>query len=258
MGQVWYALITGGSSGIGECFARALAARKRNLILVARSRNKLQALAEELAGAQGIRALPFDYDLSVPGAADALARQVREQDLDVDLLINNAGFGGRGEFWTLPLDRQAQMMQLNVRTLVELTHLFLPPMVAQKRGGIINVSSTAGFQPMAYTAAYAATKAFVTSFSLALAEEVRPYGIKVVTLCPGATRTNFFVAGNYRKRALPGGMQSPQAVVRAALKALDRKGGLVVPRLVNKFSIVSQRLLSRQRVAKIAARMFGP
>jgi uncharacterized protein len=258
MSQDRYALITGGSSGIGECFARALAARKRNLILVARSRNKLEALAEELASAQGIRALPLDYDLSVPGAARSLASQVRARELDVDLLINNAGFGARGEFWTLPLDRQSQMLGLNVHALVELTHLLLPAMVTQKRGTVVNVSSTAGFQPMAYTATYGATKAFITSFSMALAEEVRPYGVKVVTLCPGATRTNFFVSGNYQRHSLPGGMQAPEAVVRSALKALDRQGGLVVPRLINKLSVVSQRLLSRRRVAKIAAQMFRP
>lgn len=258
MGQDRYALITGGSSGIGECFARALAARKNNLILVARSREKLQALADELASAHAIRAVALDYDLSVPGAASSLAGQLRGGGLNVDLLINNAGFGARGEFWTLPLDRLSQMLSLNIQALVELTHLLLPAMITQKRGGVINVSSTASFQPLAYTATYAATKAFVTSFSMALAEEVRPYGVKVVTLCPGATRTNFFVAGNYQRHRLPGGMQEPEAVVKAALKALDRKGGLVVPRLLNKLSIASQRLVSRRRVAKIAADIFRP
>jgi uncharacterized protein len=258
MSQDRYALITGGSSGIGACFARALAARKHNLILVARSREKLQALADELKAAHAIRALALDYDLSVAGAAHSLASQVKGEGLDVDLLINNAGFGARGEFWTLPLDRLSQMLSLNVQALVELTHLMLPAMITQKRGGVINVSSTAGFQPLAYTATYAATKAFVTSFSMALAEEVRPYGVKVVTLCPGATRTNFFVAGNYQRHGLPGGMQAPEAVVKAALKALDRKGGLVVPRLINKLSVVSQRLVSRRRVAKIAADIFRP
>lgn len=254
-----YALITGASSGIGECFARALAARKRNLVLVARSKDKLLALAQELHGKHGIEAVALDFDLSAPGAPAALVEALRQRRLPVDLLINNAGFGGRGEFWTLPLDRQSEMLRLNVLAVVELTHLLLPAMIEQRSGAVINVSSTASFQPLAYTSTYAATKAFVTSFSMALAEEVRPYGIKVVTLCPGGTRTNFFSAGEYRRRSnLPGGLQAPEEVVAEALKVLDRKGGLVVPRFLNKITVFAQRFIPRSAVAKIAARLFRP
>lgn len=253
-----YALITGASSGIGECFARALAARRHNLALVARSKEKLQALAAELSAQHGIQAVPLDFDLSVPGAGAALAERLRTERLPVDLLINNAGFGGRGEFWTLPLDRQSEMLRLNDLAVVELTHLLLPAMIEQRRGAIINVSSTSSFQPVAYTSTYAATKAFVTSFSMALAEEVRPYGIRVVTLCPGGTRTNFFVAGQYHQRTLPGGLQAPEEVVADALKALDRGGGLVVPRFLNKFSLFVQRFVPRGLVARFTARLFRP
>lgn len=256
MPQPPYALITGASSGIGECFAKALAARGRNLILVARSRAKLESLAHELRKAHAIEAEAIDIDLSGTSAAGRLVQLLHERDLQIDLLVNNAGFGGRREFWKLPLERQVEMIRLNVTALVELTYLLLPPMLEARRGSIINVSSTAGFQPVPYTAVYSATKAFVTSFSLALAEELRPYGVAVVTLCPGGTRTNFFEAGQYGIREFPGGLQAPEKVVEAGLKALDRDGGLAVPRLLNKLSVFSQRFAPRSLVTKVAARIF--
>jgi uncharacterized protein len=257
--SIGYALITGASSGIGECFARALAARGHNLVLVARSMDKLSALADELRAKHNIQAVPLAFDLSVPAAGSAVAQALQKDGLRVDLLINNAGFGGRGEFWNLPLDRQSEMLRLNVLGVVELTHQLIPAMIERRQGAIINVSSTASFQPVAYTSTYAATKAFVTSFSMAITEELRPYGIKVVTLCPGGTRTNFFSAGDYRRRStLPGGLQPPEEVVAEALRALDRKGGLVIPRFLNKMSIFAQRLIPRGTVAKIAARLFRP
>jgi uncharacterized protein len=253
-----YALITGASSGIGECFARALATRKHNLVLVARSKDKLDALAAEFRSKHGVEAVALDADLSKPGAASALAERLASDQLSVNLLVNNAGFGARGEFWDLQLERFQEMLQLNVLTLVELTRHLLPAMVANKSGGIINVSSTASFQPVPYTTVYGATKAFVTSFSMAVAEELRAYGIKVVTLCPGGTKTNFFVAGDYKKRSLPGGLQAPEEVVGEALRAFDRSGGLVIPRFMNKMSIFSQRLVPRSTVARITAKLFRP
>jgi uncharacterized protein len=251
-------LITGASSGIGECFARALAARRHNLALVARSEAKLEELATELRTRHRVRVEVIASDLSTAGAASKLAGELNARHCSVGLLINNAGFGGRGEFWKLPLERQRAMIALNVNTLAELTHLLLPGMIERGHGGIINVSSTASFQPVPYTSTYSATKAFVTSFSMGLAEEVRPYGIRVVTLCPGGTRTNFFVAGEYGLRDIPGGMQAPEAVVDAALEALGRGGGLVVPRMINKLSIMVQRLVPREMVAKFAAKIFRP
>jgi len=253
-----YALITGASSGIGECFARALAARGLNLVLVARSREKLEALAAGLRAAHSVRIEVMPCDLSLPSAAQRLARELQDRQLSIELLINNAGFGAHGEFWKLPLDRQAEMLRLNVAALVELTHHLVPSMVERRSGAIINVSSTASFQPVAYTTLYAATKAFVTSFSMALAEELRPYRIAVVTLCPGSTRTNFFVAGDYQRKSLPGGAQAPEEVVRDALRVLDRGGGLVVPRFLNKLSVAIERLVPRGVVAWFAARVFRP
>ena len=251
-----FALVTGASSGIGECFARALAARKQNLILVARSKDKLTVLATELKSAHGILAEPVDFDLSVPGAAASLAALLHERELQVELLINNAGFGARGKFHELPLDRQSEMVRLNILALVELTHHLAPAMVERGRGGIINISSTASFQPLPYTTMYGATKAFVTSFSLGLAEEVRPYGVNVVTLCPGGTRTNFLNASQYGVTNFPGGQQTPEEVVDAALKKLDRGGGLVVPGFKNKAGVFVQRFVPRGWVVKAAARIF--
>src|SRR5579863_8278256 len=159
MDQPAYALVTGASSGIGEHFARALAARRRNLLLVARSRAKLESLAEELRRAHGVLAEALPFDLSAPGAAEALAAALGERGIEVDLLVNNAGFGRRGEFARLALDRQSEMIRLNVHAVVELTHRLLAPMMAKRRGAIINVSSTASFQPVPWTTVYAATKA---------------------------------------------------------------------------------------------------
>ncbi len=256
MNQAAYALVTGASSGIGECFARALAARKWNLVLVARSGDKLSVLAAELSSAHGIQAEPLPADLGAPGAGGRLAATLRERQLDIDLLVNNAGFGARGQFYKLSLDRQSEMLRLNIHALVELTHWLLPPMVEKRTGALINVSSTASFQPVPFTAVYSASKAFVTSFSMSLAEELRPYGITVVTLCPGGTQTNFFEASHYGRPKIPGGLQDPRQVVAVALKALDRGGGLVVPRLLNKFFLSVQRFVPRSSVARFSSRIF--
>ncbi len=253
-----YSLITGASSGIGDCFARALAQRGHNLVLTARSEGKLSHLAVELARDHKIEVEIIPADLSVRDAAPQLAAILKERNLSINVLVNNAAFGARGEFWQLPLERQMAMVRLNINALTELTYLLLPEMVERGEGSIINVSSTVSFQPTAYTATYAATKAFVTSFSMGLAEEVRSHGIRVVTLCPGSTRTNFFEAGNYGVRNTPGGMQAPQEVVDAALRALDRGGGLVVPRLLNKSLVFVQRFIPREAVAKLAAAIFRP
>lgn len=256
MPQPSYALVTGASSGIGECFARALAARGRNLALVARSREKLESLAAELRAGHGIAAGPVALDLSEAGAAAKLVEILRQRQLKIDLLVNNAGFGARGRFWELPLARQSEMIRLNVMALAELTHLLLPSMIEDRRGAIINVSSTASFQPIPYTVTYAATKAFVTSFSEALREELSSFGITVVTLCPGGTRTDFFRASGYGRPKLLGGLQAAEGVVAEALKALDRGGGLTVPRWINKLGIFSQRFVPRSLVVKITGRMF--
>ena len=253
-----FALITGASSGIGACFARALAARGRPLVLVARSKDKLEALAREIITKHSVRIEVIEQDLGLEGAAQRLAATLTERGIEVDLLVNNAGFGAQGQFWKLSLDRQVEMLRLNIMTLTELAYLLLPAMVERRGGGIINVSSTASFQPIPYTSVYAATKAYVTSFSMGLAEEAAEYGVRVLALCPGGTATNFFDAGQFSKVKMPGGLQSPEAVVEAGLRALDRGRSLAVPRFLNRLMIFSQRLAPRRMAARIAGNMFRP
>jgi short-subunit dehydrogenase len=251
------ALVTGASRGIGNHFARALAARSRDLIIVARSKDRLGQLAGELTSAFGVHVETVALDLTAAGAAAELQRVVSERGLDVDLLVNNAGFGDKGEFLKAPLNNQSNMIRLNMLALVEITHHFLPPMIARRRGAIINVSSTAGFQPMPYVAVYAATKAFVTSFSMALAEEVRSHGVVVMTLCPGPTRTEPGTAADSQS-GFPGGPQPAEELVAEALNQIERNGGLVVPRLINKAMAFSNRLMPLHLCAKVVARMTRP
>ena len=256
--QEKFALITGASGGIGAAFARALAARGKRLVLVARSNDKLQALKNEIAAKHPVRTEVIVQDLSEGGAAAHLAASVRGLGIDIDLLVNNAGFGAQGEFWKVPLERQLQMLRLNIATLTELTYLFLPAMVERRAGGIINLSSTACFQPVPYTSVYAATKAYVTSFSMALAEEVRGYGVKVLALCPGGTATGFFAEGGFEKIHFPGGLQSPEDVVEVGLRALERGRTVTATRLINRLMIFVQRLVPRRLVAQQAGNMFRP
>ena len=250
-----YALVTGASGGIGECFARALAAQGHNLLLVARSEEKLRKLAKELAERHSVEAEGMAADLSEPGAAGRLASAFAARGIGVDLLVNNAGFGAQGEFWRMPLEKQSQILRLNIHAVVELCHFLLPGMIERRQGVIVNVSSTASFQPLPYTTLYAASKSFVTSFSMGLAEEVRKHGVKVVTLCPGPTQTHFFEAGEYRALRLRGRMQRPEEVVEAALRRLDR-GGLVLCRPLDKVMVFCERFLPRALIARGAAEIF--
>ena len=169
-------LITGASSGIGEAFARKLASRGRNVLLVARSEDKLIALCNELGRINRIRAQYVAIDLAKPESPESLFAEVEKRELVIDMLINNAGFGSMGEFTKLDLARELNMIDLNIKSLVDLTYRFLIPMRSRKHGTIVNVASTAGFQPVPFMATYAATKAFVLSFSEALWEENRPTG----------------------------------------------------------------------------------
>jgi len=253
-----FALVTGASSGIGACFARALGARGQRLVLVARSKDKLDTLAREVAAKHSQRVEVIEQDLSTEGAAERVAANLKERGITIDLLVNNAGFGAQGEFWRLPLDRQAEMIRLNIVTLTELTYKLLPAMVERRSGGIINVSSTASFQPVPYTTVYAATKAYVTSFSMGLAEEVKRYGVHVLALCPGGTATNFFDAGQIGKRDFAGGLQSPEQVVEVGLRALDRGSSLAITRFLDKLMAFAERVAPRRLVASQAGNMFRP
>jgi len=250
-----YALVTGASSGLGKAFARALAARKQNLVLAARSKDKLDALASELRAAHGIEAEPIQIDLAQPLAGKQLAQQLSDQKLQIYLLVNNAGFGVQGQFWKQDLERQIEMIHLHNAAVVELTYLLLPPMIEARRGGIINISSMAGFQALPYATLYSATKSFLTTFSLALEQEVRRYQIKVVTVCPGRLQPE--VEDQERKK-LPGGEQTHEVIVAAALHKLAKGGGLVVPGWINKLALFAERFFPRRLVAKGAGKMSRP
>jgi short-subunit dehydrogenase len=252
-----YALVTGASQGLGKFFARALAARKQNLILVARTKDKLEALAGELKASHAVLAEPLACDLSAPQAGLELARALRERELEVELLVNNAGFGLRGEFLKLALERQLEMLRLHDASAVELTYALVPAMIERGRGGIINVSSMAGFQPIPYAALYSATKAFLTTFSMAIREELRPTGVKVVTLCPGRLRADP-EEDNSERSKVPGGEQAHEEVVAETLKKLDEGGGLVIPGRLNRLILTGQRLIPPNAVPKIVAKKSKP
>ncbi len=246
-------LITGASSGIGEAFARKLGAMGHDVLLVARSEDKLVTLCNELGRINSIRAQHMALDLTEADSPQRLFEETENRGLIIDMLINNAGFGAMGDFTRLQLDRQLTMIDLNVRSVVELTYRFLLPMRTRKQGTIINVASTAGFQPVPYMATYAATKAFVLSFSEALWEENRQFGVHVMALCPGVTDTNFFEAAQTEKPPMRVS-QSPEEVVETALRGLARGKSHVVSGWTNLLMIQAERLAPRDLVTKIAGR----
>lgn len=226
-------LITGASSGIGEAFARRLASEKHNLVLVARSEKALHELCDELMLEHKITAHYVVLDLTEPGADVTLFEETEQHGFEVDWLVNNAGFGSVGDFSKLDLAHELRMIDLNVRVLVAVTHRYLGQMRDRKRGTIINVSSAACFQPIPFMATYAATKSFVTSFSEAIAEENRPFGINVLALCPGSTKTNFFAASNIDRPITVKGQQTAEDVVETALRAVKRGRTKVVSGFAN-------------------------
>ncbi|MDQ5846536.1 MAG: SDR family oxidoreductase [Acidobacteriota bacterium] len=248
-------IITGASSGIGEVFARRLAALGRNVLLVARSEDKLITLCNELGRSNSIRAQHVAMDLSQPESPARLFEEAEKRGLTVDMLINNAGFGSFGDFAKGDLDRELNMIDLNIKSLVELTYRFLMPMRERKQGAIINVASTAGFQAVPFMATYAATKAFVLSFSEALWEENRPHGVKVMALCPGVTDTNFFEAARGQKPPARAA-QTPEDVVDTALRALARGKSHVISGWTNRAMMEAERLAPRSLVTRMAGRMM--
>jgi short-subunit dehydrogenase len=246
-------LITGASSGIGAAFARKLAARGRNVFLVARSEDKLIALCNELGRLTSIRAQYLALDLQQPDAGSQLVEETNKRGLEIEMLINNAGFGSMGDFVKLDLNHELDMIQLNVRSLVDLTHRFLGPMRERKRGSIINVASTAAFQAVPYMATYAATKAFVLSFSEALWEENRLHGVHVMALCPGVTETNFFHASGIDRPPMRT-IETPEEVVETALRALERRKSTVISGWTNLFTVAAERFVPRSVVTKVAGK----
>jgi short-subunit dehydrogenase len=247
------ALITGASSGIGEALARRLARDKRSLALVARRAERLEALAAALGREHGVDAHVLPADLAQPGGAKALAEEVARRDLTVDWLANNAGFGTYGAFHELPVEREVEEIQLNVASLVELTGRFLPGMVARGRGAVMNIASVGGFAPGPYMGTYCATKAFVVSFSEAIATELRGTGVHVLCVCPGFTRTEFQKAASVDTNGLPDFVwMSADAVADQAVNAVGRKA-LLVNGILNSLTASTMRLMP----PGLSARMVG-
>lgn len=244
-------LITGASAGIGAEFARQCRARGAGLALVARRRDRLEALKNELGA--GVHVFPAD--LSHPGAAATLISQIRSAGLSVEVLINNAGFGLAGRFETLPVDRQAEMIDLNVRLLTELTGLVLPGMRERGRGAILNVASTAAFQPGPNMAVYYATKAYVLSFTEALHEEMRGTGIRVSALCPGPVATEFFAAADMNGKLFERMAADPVAVAQAGLQGLEANRAITIPGVTNRLGAQSSRFLPRALVRRVVAQI---
>ncbi|MFC6090760.1 SDR family oxidoreductase [Saccharothrix sp. BKS2] len=251
-------LVTGASAGIGVEFARALAERGSDLVLVARRRDRLETLAAELAG-HGVRATAIPLDLGVPGAGRALAEEVGRRGLGVTGLVNNAGFGTFGPFHEADPDRLAAQVTLNAVNLVEISRAFVGRLREEGRGVLVNVASVAAYQPAPNLAVYAATKAFVLSFTEALWHESRGTGLRVLALSPGATETEFFdVLGN---QGADGGFgrQSPRAVVDTALRVLDRRTPppSVVSGRRNRVLSGGSRLLTRRRAVLVMGSVSG-
>jgi short-subunit dehydrogenase len=250
-----WTLITGASSGIGEAFAHEFAARGSHLILVARSEAKLTTLAEKLHKEHGIQAQVIVSDLSQKGSPAELYQQCVQRGLNVDCLINNAGFATHGLFEQLSGSRQHEEVILNVLAVVDLTHLFLPEMLKRKSGVVINIASTAAFQPLPNMAVYGATKAFILSFTQALWEENRKRGVQFLALCPGSTETDFFnVVG--ADEASVGKRDTPENVVQVALRALQAKKVYAIPGLKNYITAQMSRFFTRKQMLFVVGRML--
>ena len=244
-------LVTGASAGLGAEFARQCAARGEALALAARRRDRLEALAQALEGDAHV----FAADLSLPDAAASLLNEIEAEGLYVDTLINNAGFGLVGRFDRLPADRQRQMIDLNVGALTELARLVLPGMIERGRGAILNVASTAAFQPGPNFAVYFATKAYVLSFSEALHQEMQNTGVKVSALCPGPTATEFGAVAGFASSRFDRFAADAASVVRAGLTGLDRNKAVVVPGAINKLTAQASRFIPRAAMRRIVARI---
>lgn len=242
------ALVTGASAGLGEEFARQLAKRGHRLVLAGRRKERLEELAKELGNARAVA-----VDLSKSNAAAKLMANIEANGETVDLLINNAGFGLIGRFAELDAKRERQMIDLNVGALTDLCRAVAPAMIERKSGAILNVASTAAFQPGPKMAVYFASKAFVLSLSEALHEELKPHGLKVSCLCPGPTRTEFGEVAGFGGNGLFDWVAMNAAeVVKAGLKGLDSNRAVVVTGWVNKIGAASTRFAPRPVVRKIA------
>jgi short-subunit dehydrogenase len=246
------ALVTGASVGLGEAFAKQLAAQGANLVLVARSEDKLNRLADALRQQAKVEVTVLRADLSSTESVDRLLAEVRSRGIGVDLLVNNAGLGLFENFIDTSLSLQMEQVNVNVLALVRLTHAFLPGMIAARRGGVINIASNAAFQPLAGADLYAASKAFVLFFSEGLALELEKTGVRVLAACPGPVATQFF--SNMNPKLQPKEMDQPAPIVIEILRAFDKGKRVVIPgKLLVRLGTLGARLLPRNVILRLAA-----
>ena len=251
-----WALVTGASSGLGRDFAKLFAKDGHDVIAVARRQDRLDELKTELSQTHGVQTHVVAADLSDPAAPPRIFEDVMQAGFEVEYLVNNAGFGTQGPFAELPLDRELAMLQVNIASLVHLTGLFLPAMLDRKTGRILNVASTAGFQPGPLMATYYASKAFVVSWSEALWFELRDTGVAVTTSCPGATATEFAAtAGNDRTPLFRSGVASSDDVAKEAYAAMKNGQRLVVHGAKNRMLAVGVRWMPRQSILGVTAKL---
>lgn len=252
------ALITGASSGIGAAIAAQLAEQGTHLIVVARREDRLEALKQKLEADYGIKVTVIAKDLSEAGAAESLFRTVKSQNLAIDLLVNNAGFGRKGKFHKEPLSCYQQMMQLNISTMTELTYLFSQQMMQRGDGYILQVASIAGYMPVPGFAVYAATKSYVLNFGRAIHHELAGKNVHVTTLCPGATETEFLDRADIHvNRVLNSVMMSSEDAARCGLEGLSRHAAVVVPGAANRLMLTGLNCVPRKvhgTLAEIAMR----
>ncbi|REJ76712.1 MAG: SDR family NAD(P)-dependent oxidoreductase [Planctomycetota bacterium] len=253
-----WALITGASSGIGAEFARQLAARGMHLVLTARREDRLRELAEELDLRHGAKTELIPLDLSEPDAPRRLWDEIVSRNIRMHILVNNAGFSQVSEVDRASREKLLEMVRLNVAAVTDLTYRALPSMLEEGDGGVINVSSLTGFQPVAYMGVYAASKAYILHLSESLWAELRDRGVHVMALCPGTTRTELFevagVSGWLKKRP----SHSPERVVRTALRAFRKKRPVCIPGARNHLLTLLQRFLPRKRVVRGSMKYFRP
>ena len=252
-------LITGASSGIGEETARALARRGHGVTLVARRKERLRELADELEEVHGVKADTAAADLTSAAARGRLVQTLERRGVDVEVLVNNAGFGSGGSFWELDGARELDMVRTNVEAMVDLTRQYLPQMVERRRGAVLNLGSTLAFQPIPFQTTYGATKAFVLSFTEALHEELRGTGVTVTALCPGPVRTEFGAEGGFggAEDRIPGFMWlNSREVAEAGVQGLESGQRVVVPGLVNQVGALGGRHAPRWALLPLARRFW--
>jgi uncharacterized protein len=246
------ALVTGASKGLGKVFAEVLASRGMNVVLVARSKDALTAYAQSLSGKYGIQAVAIGADLASPRAPFYIQIELARKNIEIDLLVNNAGFGLSGSFLSHDLKQEETQIQVNVQALIALTHILGRSMAARGRGGIINLASNSSFQPLPYMAGYAATKAFVLYFSEAIQHELAAKGVHVMASCPGPTATSFFEGTSTNMAARD--FDSSLSVVEKTLEAFDRGRSVAYPgRASVRVATWLSRFLPRSLVVQIAA-----